>query len=347
MLALVLGLAGWFGWQSLQRSAYEQAVAWLPESTLRATWTDWAQVRDLAGGDALGGSPTSREVSAFLDRAYDLDLTSTSAVVGSAYAMEEKYGFSPLTAEWEMYGQSREGAVAVLRLGESVDLEAVESALADLGYDEPSGGRGSGGVWAATIDLVATIDPALTSVMQHVVVLPEERVVLLSDSQSYASSSAEVVTGSAEGLDEVEGTSSLAESAGTPVSSVLFASDFACEALSMAAADDEDVAVAEELVDAAGGVSPLAGLVVAMAADRSVVVGMWFEDADQASDDLRPRVELASGDAPGQGGTFDERFRVVEAASEGNEIVMQLEPATRETPLISDLTQGPLLFAAC
>lgn len=343
----VLGGGAWFGWRAVQSTPYEQAVAWLPESTLRATYTDWDAVRSLADGASLGPSSSSREVEAFLARAYDLDLTGTSAVSGSTYAMARRYGISALDAEWEMLGQSRDGQVVVLRFDGSVDLEGVEGSLRRLGYDPPADGAGSGGVWAGSADLVASIDPVLTPVMQNVVVLPGEGVVLLSDSRAYAAASASVVAGSAAGLDEVPGTSPLAASAGSPVSAVMFASDFACEALSMASADEDDQAVADELVSAAGGVSPLAGVVVALERDRSLVVGLHFESPEQASDDLRPRVELASGDAPGQGGSFAERFRVEEAAADGNEIVMRLKPAADDLPLLSDLTQGPLLFATC
>lgn len=348
-LALVVAVAvgGWLGWRAWQRTTYEQAVASLPESTLRATYTDWAAVRRLADGSSLGSSSSSRDVSNFVSRAYDLDLTSTSAVVDSTYAMNRRYGFSPIDAEWEAFGQSREGQVVVMRFGDSVDLEGVERNLRRLGYTAPEDGAGSGGVWAGSVDLVATIDPALTPVMQNVVVLPEERLVLLSDAEAYAASSASVITGSAAGLDEVDGVPELASAAGEPASATLLASDFACEALSMADADEEDQAVADDLIASAGGVSPLSGVVVAMNPDRSLVVGMHFESSDQASDDLRPRVELASGEAVGQGGTFGERFRVVEAAADGNEIVMELEPTDDDLPLLSDLTDGPLLFASC
>ncbi len=343
--ALVVG--AWVGWQSMQRTTYEEAVASLPEKTLRATYTDWASVRTLAAGSGLGAASTSRDVGNFLSRAYDLDLTGTSAVVDSTYAMNRRYGFSPIDADWEMFGQSREGQVVVMKFGESVDLEGVERNLRRLGYTPPSSGGASGGVWAGSADLVATIDPSLTPVMQNVVVLPSEGIVLLSDSQAYASAAASVVNGSAAGLDEVPGTTSLAAAAEEPASAVLFASDFACEALSMGAADEDDQALADELIASAGGVSPLAGVVFALQPDRSMVVGMHFEDSSQASDDLRPRTELATGEAPGQGGSFGERFRVEEAAADGNEIVMQLEPAADDLPLLSDLTQGPLLFASC
>ena len=170
---------------------------------------------------------------------------------------------------------------------------------------------------------------------------------LLSDSAAYASSAASVVDGSGEGLDEVDGVPGLASAAGEPASAVLFASDFACEALSMGAASEDDQATAEDLISSAGGVSPLAGFVLAVHPDRSLVVGMHFETSEQASDDLRPRARLAAGEAVGQGGTFGERFRVEQATAEGNDIVMDLEPAADDLPLLSDLTEGPLVFASC
>lgn len=347
VVLVVVVAAGWLGWQSMPRTSYQQAVAWLPEETLRVTWTDWAQVRGLADGEDLGAGSSSREVGAFLDRAYDQDLTGTSAVVESTYAMSRRYGFSPIDAEWEAFGQSRDGQVVILRLGESADLAGVERNLRRLGYEPPADGAGSGGVWGGSADLVASIDASLSPVLQYVVVDAAERVVLLSDNRAYASAAGSVIAGDAPALDEVPGTTALADAAGEPVSAVLLASDFVCEALNMGSAGEDDRAVARQLVEAAGGVSPLAGFVAALQPDRSLVVGMHFEDAAQASDDLRPRVALASGDAPGQGGTFGERFRVVEAAADGQEIVMQLEPAADDLPLLSDLIGGPLLFATC
>lgn len=346
-LVVALGAGGWSAWQAWTRTSYEQAVAWLPKPTLRATYTDWADARALAHGTSIGPGSSDQQIAGFLNRAYDLDLTSTSALVDSTAAMNRIYGFSPLEAQWEMYGQSREGSVDVLRLRDSVDLADLERNLRGLGYTPPAQGAGTGGVWAGTTDLVTQIDPSLTPVMQNLVVLPDQHVVLLSDSAAYASAAASVVKGDEPGLDDVPGTTTLAQEAGQPATAVLFASDFACDALSMADADEQDQAQAKQLVAAAGGVNPLAGVVIAMHPDRSLVVGLHFESSDEASQDLRPRVRLASGDAPGQGGTFGERFHVKQAVADGNEIVMQLQPAARNLSLISDLTDGPLLFASC
>ena len=347
VLVFVAAAGAWFGWNLVQRSDLERAVESLPASTMRATWTDWSAVRRVADGDGLGQSSTTRDVSGFVERAYELDLTSTSAVVDSTYVLNRRFGFSPIDAEWEIFGQSRKGAGVVMRLGEGTDVDAVESNLRRLGYTPPAEGAGSGGVWAGSPDLVAQIDGALTPVMQNLVVLPEKRLVLMSDTAAYASSSAEVVSGSAGSLAEVEGVADLADAAGEPASAVLMASDFACVALGMAEADEEDQALADERIAEAGGVSPLAGVVLALAPDRSLTVGMHFESEEQASHDLRPRTTLASGEAVGQGGTFEERFRVVEAVADGDLLVMDLEPTEPDLPVLSDLWQGPVLFATC
>lgn len=342
-----MAAGGVFAWRFLNSSDYEQAVAWMPAPTLRATYTDWSQVRSLADGTALGPDSTSRQVRQFIDRGLDQDLVSTSAVAGSTYAMAGQFGFSPLDASWEMFGQSREGAVVAMKLGDGAEVDAIEQNLRDLGYEPPAGGSGEGGVWAGSVDLVAQIDPTLTPVLQNVAVLPDERVVLMSDDDAYASSAADVVRGTAPSLtEEVEGVTDLAGLPEEPVSAVLFAADFACEDLSMGTADDEDQRVAAELVAEAGGVNPLSGLVMAQASDRSVLVGMHFESSDQAADNLQPRVDLASGEAVGQGGTFPDRFTIESATASGSSVVLELQPVEDE-PLLSDISHGPVLFATC
>ena len=63
-LLVVAALAGVVAWRLLgATSTYETAIDTLPRSTVRATYTDWAQVRDSAGGTSLGSvssRPTCR-----------------------------------------------------------------------------------------------------------------------------------------------------------------------------------------------------------------------------------------------------------------------------------------------
>ena len=135
---LVLVAAGVVGWRVFAPpSTYAQAVDALPGSTLRASYTDWQEVRSLAGGTTLGPASTGRQIGAFLRRAYDRGLTSASALTGSVSAMERVYGFSPISALWESYGQSRQGSVDVLRLPDGTDFNGIEQDLRTLGYASP------------------------------------------------------------------------------------------------------------------------------------------------------------------------------------------------------------------
>jgi hypothetical protein len=179
---LVLAMAGVVGWRLLgPASDYERAVASLPASTLRATYTDWTAVRAAADGEGLDAGSAAVDVAAFLDRAFERDLVSTSAVVDSTVAMRKWYGVSPLDAEWEAFGQDESGQVVVLATADDVDLAGVEQRLRSLGYDAPPGGLGSGGTWQGSADLVASIDGGLTPVFQNAAVLADEGLLLLSD----------------------------------------------------------------------------------------------------------------------------------------------------------------------
>ena len=343
---VVLLLAGLVAWRLLDRSStYEQALGSVPRSTLRATYTDWQEVRRLARGTSLDNKSSAGQVQAFLDRAYDRDLTSGSGVDDSTRALAKRFGFSALDAQWEMLGQSRKGQVDVMRLDDDVDTDNIERALRKIGYDPPPEGVGKGGTWVGNPDLVAKTDLELTPLQQNFAVLPDKHLVLMSDSASYVSAAAEVAGGSGDSMLDVAGVDSLAKVADEPVTSMQWGSTFACEDLAMGSADEGDQRTGERLVADAGKVSPLAGLVMAKQADGHIIVGMHFETSDQASENLQPRVDLASGDAPGQGGSFDERFRVTSGHADGQDVVLTLKP--RQQQVLSDISTGPVLFATC
>jgi hypothetical protein len=344
---LVAALAGVLAWRLLDGSStYEDALDTVPKSTLRATYTDWAQVRRLAHGTSLDSSSSAAKVQAFLNRAYDRGLTSGSGVDESTRAMARRFGFSPLDVQWEVLGQSRKGQVDVMRLDDGVDTDHIERALNKLGYDGP-GGVGKAGTWAGSSDLVARIDPDLTPLQQNFAVLPDQHLVLMSDDTAYVAEAADVAKGSGDSLLDVAGVGSLAKAAKQPVTSVQWASTFACEDLAMGAADAGDQDTGKRLIALAGKVSPLEGLVMAQQPDRHIVVGMHFETSSQASENLQTRVNLASGDAPGQGGTFGDRFRVTSGDANGHDVVLQLAPRAGQQQVLSDISTGPVLFATC
>ena len=77
-----------------------------------------------------------------------------------------------------------------------------------------------------------------------------------------------------------------------------------------------------------------------------VRVAMAFADHDQAKVNATTRSKLASGDAPGQGGTFPDRFDLGEVAARGSVVTMDLDQKAGAS-VLSDLSTGPLLFATC
>ena len=347
-VALLVVVAGVVAWRLLARpSTYEQALATLPKGTLRVTYTDWAHARSAAGGTTLGAASTEAQVSSFVNRAYDRDLTGTSAISDATYVLAHRFGFSPLDAQWEALGQGREGQVDVLRLDDDVDLGGVERSLRTLGYQPPASGSDSGGTWVGGPDLVARIDPSLTPVEQNVAVLANQHLVLMSDNANYVGIAADTVRGKGDSVLDVPGVSDLASAAGDPVNAVQWASTFACEDLSMGTASQEDQRVGEQLVARAGGIAPLSGLVMARQTSGDITAGMYFETSDEASSNLQPRVDLASGDAPGQGGSFRDRFTVTDGKASGNDVILTLQPKQGADAVLSDISTGPVLFATC
>lgn len=329
VVALVAGAAWWL--LRDDRSRYDAALDTLPAATLRAAFTDWAHAR---------ATIDDRDLQTFVDDAYDADLTRSSALESSAVALEANYGIDLSAAEWEVYGQSDAGSVAVVQLDTS--YPRLRDTLEDLGYGKPSSSERA---WTADPSLVAGVDPSLSPVLQNIVLLDDAQLVLLSDDGTYAERAARVAKGDTESLlDRVD---DLAGEAVSPVSAVLWGGDFACGALSMASADDADQNHAEQLVADVGGVDPVDGLVMAREADGQVRVVMMFASDDQARANLQPRTDLAAGEAPGLGGRFDERFEITGAEREGRFVVLRLRPAEDEESLLSVLSNGPTLFATC
>jgi len=132
LLVLALVVAGLLWWRSAQLTDLQRAVALAPPDAERLSWTDWASVRQELGSDVTGGSETS-ELEDFLDEGFDADLTSSSALLQSASALHESYGFSPTSLTWELFSQSEEGAVILLRTPDSFDFDALADRLDGLG----------------------------------------------------------------------------------------------------------------------------------------------------------------------------------------------------------------------
>lgn len=324
---------------------FETALGKLPEAVLRASFTDWKSVGEQVPGPDPTASSSRAALAAFGQKAFNLDLTPESALSDSFTALAAAYGITPLDGEWEVYGQARGGSVDLLRLSDKVDLDALEARFRKLGYRPPAGGPGSDGVWVGSPELVVGLPDPLTPVQQNVAVIRSERLLAMSEDASYLTSAVAAAKGQAPTLSSVDGISELVQAAGTPTVAELWAKDFACADLAMSQAGPSDEATGSDLVRRAGGVHPLTGLVMAQQADATLRVGMVFASADEASADLQARTDLAQGPAPGQGGTFPDRFKVTDSVVDGRTITLTLKPV--ESGLLEDIGQGPVLFATC
>lgn len=338
VLLLVAG-AGYRWYRASQQTEFTRAVATAPAGAERLSWTDWAAVRRELGV-SLSASASSAELTDFLDRGYDADLTSTSALVQSAPVLQERFGFSPASAEWELFSQSVDGAVITLRLPDETDFDDLGDRLEGLGYRRPSAPTG---VWAAGPDGLSAISAELTPELGYLALDADEHLVLASDKRAYLETAVRAAT---QGGDRVEGLAEVAQATGEPLSAAVYTGDYACGALAMAQADADDQAAAAQLVATAGTVDPYAAFAMSAQPDGHVRVVLEFADDDQARTNADSRSVLATGPAVGQGGDYADRFSLESAEADGSLVTLDLLPVEGQY-VLSDLSTGPVLFATC
>ena len=328
-------------WQDRDRTDLERATAYAPADAQRLSWTDWAAVRDALGAH-LDADSSAGDVESFLDKGFDRDLTSASALVQSARALQGHFGFSPATAQWELFSQSDQGAVVMVRMPDGTDFDRIADDLEGSGFTRPATGETDGEVWLGGDTLLPTIGADLTPELQYVALDADEHLVLTSDNEAYL----EQVTGSL-GDDELpDGMRDAIAVSGEPLSASVYDGPYTCSALAMSHADRSDQQEADELSQKAGEVNPLDGFAMSVQPGGGVRVAMAFESDDQARTNADTRSVLASGPAPGQGGDFSDRFSVTSATADGKVVTLELKP-TEGSYVLSDLSTGPVLFATC
>lgn len=312
-----------------------QAVSLAPADSERWTFTHWAGVRAEVGATGLGP---------LLDAGFDADLTSASGLLEPAALLDAEYGWSPATVEWELLAQSTRGQLTLVSLGD-VEESVVTDRLDALGYERPDE---DDGVWAGGPALLAGISGRTglvgTPTLQYVAV--RDGLVWLSDMEAYLQSSLDGA-----GSGEVpEGVADVVSAwSADPLSAIVYSGPQGCEALRMGQAAESDQAAADDLVARAGELNPYTafGMGLLPADDGpDFEVLMRFDSDAQARTNADTRAALAAGPAPGQGGSFTDRFTVDEVAAEGSLLRMSLDPAEGAF-VISDLSAGPVLFASC
>lgn len=338
VVAMGIAVVRWIGGGPDSRWAAAAALA--PSGSHRLAWTDWAGVRRELDAD-LSAKSTGRQVARFLDRGFESDLTSTSALVTSAPTLQQKYGVSPATLEWELLAQGGKGQVILMGLPESLDLDTLRATLEKLGYVAPDT---KSGTWIGSPELLLDIG-SLTQEMAYLRIDEEHRVLAASDVQDYLGTWQKTQRGDDRG-DGIADALAAYDDEDAPLAGVAFSGDYVCGELAMSKADDADQTEAAELIADAGEVHPLRGYGMAALAGGSVRVAMAFESEDAARTDADSRSALAAGPAPGQGGTFPDRFDLGKVVADERLVTMNLAPVDGSF-VLSDLSDGPVLFATC
>ena len=338
VLVLTLVIVGTLWWRSGSGTDFQRAAALAPADTERLSWTDWRAVRAELDAELTADS-SANDVRAFLDRGFDADLTSTSALVESAPVMQLRYGYSVATVDWELFSQSARGAVVIVQLGDDADFSALGDRLADLGYTRPTQETG---VWRGGEDLMGRIGSNLTPELQYVALDADRGLVLSSDNGEFLTSAIKDTEG--DGIQDDLG--SVIDASADAISASAYNGDYTCTGLAMSQADEDDQAQAALLLEQAGKVNPIRSMAMSVQPDRSVRVSMAFANDDQARVNADTRAILVAGPAPGQGGDFTDRFRVDSVVADGSLVNFELVP-NEDSYVLSDLSSGPVLFATC
>lgn len=332
--AVVVGVR-W--WSDSNRSDLERAVSMAPRDGEQLSWTDWSGIRDEVDLD-LDDDPSAEDVATLLERGFEADLTQNTALGDSAEEIQDAFGFSPASIDWELLSQSEQGAVVMVQLPESTDMGTITDALADAGYSEPAEETG---VWVGG-DLVLAELGGITPELAHIVVDEERGLILSSDNPEYLADAA----ADAQDEDGLSGVDDIVAASEDALSASIYADDHACSKLAMSQADPVDQETASELISQAGELNPLTGFAISVRPGGDVRVVMAFESDDQARTNAETRARLAAGPAPGAGGDFADLFELGKVSADGKLVTMELEPVEGGYTF-SALKDGPVLFATC
>ena len=279
----------------------------------------------------------------FLAEASDRDLASASPTATSAFLIADAFGIGPLGSEWELLGQGENGMVLILKLAEDSDFGKIADAFDDVGFTRPGKNELSGEVWLGGPDVITNVPGLGDPVLQNVAFVEDEQLLVASDDGDYLTDAMPTVLGEKDGLDLGE----LVDPLEDPLAAVAYATDYVCEDLSMGEADQGAQALADELVEQAGGVTALTGYVAALRPGNRMTLVFEFENDKQAEENARSRGELAGMEDPGQLVSYTELFQVEDSEADGHRVVLTLEDVADDGFALTNTTSGPVLLATC
>lgn len=339
---LTMALAVSVGWHASAlrpdtRPALTSALDVLPASTTIVGFTDWGQIRDHLG---LGDVDTRGERSTLTSEASKRDLATRSLIGRDVELMHHVLGWSAADADWEAFGQDRDGAASVIRLDRSISFDDVRGRLAAAGFVHKRE------TWTA-----GKHTTRLPEILANVALLPRERLLVVSDHVRQISGVLDAVAGRAPSLASGPTAAATAQALAGSDSVILQAGRLACGTTAVAN-DAELERQARAAVDRVGTLEPYRfsgrGIVdrggSGFSAQR-VVFAMTFGSSVEASRQADVRSRLSTGPFIGRDGPIDETLRLRSAGAD--EATVRLDFAHDPDTDVFMTGTGPVLFASC
>ena len=241
-----------------------------------------------SGATSTRGRPRTSSARSSTTR-YDADLTLAVGAAAVRAGAADEFGFSPASADWELFSQSTDGAVITLRMPDDTDFGDLADRLDELGYPPP---ESDDGVWAGGPDLLSALSPNLTPELAYVVLDRDEHLVLASDQQAYLEAAVRAATGDGDGVDGLDVGH---RGAGRPAVGGGLLGRLRLRRAGHGPGRRRRPGQAAELVAAAGTVDPYLAFAMGVRPEGEVRVAMEFADDDQARVNADSRAALATG----------------------------------------------------
>ena len=234
----------------------------------------------------------------------------------------------------------------IVGLPDGLDVDELGDGFEALGYERPDE---DDGVWNGGEELVAQIagataqpDARSSSTSPST---PTAHLLLASDNGPYLP---QAVARLDDDLDDERPAPTSPRRSGEPLSAAVYTGDYACKALAMAQADDDDQSTADQLVAAAGDGRPADGVRDGGRSQTGTcAVGDGLRERRPGTPQRRqPRRSWPPDRRPARAATSPSGSRSGRSTADGRVVTMELKPV-EGSPVLSDLSTGPVLFATC
>ncbi len=310
----------------------------LPADTVVAGFTDWSAIRDrldVADASTAAGRATLNDDAALRD-------LSTRSVIGrNVEDMHQLFGWSAADLDWEIFGQAGDGSAMVGRFDDSASLSDVRAGLRKLDYTLDDG------VWTSSS---ATATPGqLASTLRSIAILPNERLVVAGDRDTYVRTVLDVINRDAKSLLSLHAASQVVSSLAGSDSALLQNGAVACSDSSLDKQTADIRAQADAAVARAGDLAAPSyagrGLTDVSTDNQQLRFAMSFDSPSQASAQLRVRTTLAQGANIGGSGQVEDSLQLTGSRIDGSTALLRFDHPPNSAAYMSGA--GPLLFASC